>query len=295
MVRVAARRADLIVTIYRPDRPGSQPPKLQVQRLDRASDAMVNRPRPRLVEPPAAAQVTTPEVIAHIQRRGDVPAQLGEWIGVAGSQLTIEGFAIKPADLRPEDIEYQAVLGRGWLSPWVEGGEFCGSRGLGLPILGLRVRLKGVTAERFICEYSANFVGGFMSGPHADGAPCETEDLAALEAFQRRIHPRRPAESMAGKAGTVASVASRPARLAARTALKGKAGSETPLKAHTTKKKKPAEPPTARKVGTRAGVASRPARLAARPAAKGKSSAAAPRTTRTTMKSKPGTTKRPRR
>jgi hypothetical protein len=31
------------------------------------------------------------------------------------------------------DIEYQAVLGRGWLSPWIEGGKFCGSRGMALP------------------------------------------------------------------------------------------------------------------------------------------------------------------
>ena len=48
---------------------------------------------------------------------------------------------------RPTDIEYQAVLGRGWLSPWIEGGKFCGSRGMALPLLGLKVRLKGDRGE----------------------------------------------------------------------------------------------------------------------------------------------------
>jgi hypothetical protein len=244
LVRVAAGRADLIVTIYRPDRPGSQPPKLQVQRLDGATDATVSRPRPRLVEPPPAAQGATPEIVAHIQRRGDVPAQLGEWLGAAGSRLTIEGFAIKPADLRAEDIEYQGVLGRGWLSPWVEGGEFCGSRGLGLPLLGLRVRLKGAAAERCVCEYSASFVDGSRSGPHADGAPCETEDLAALEAFQFSIRPRQLGAPTAGQARTVAGVgaASRPVHRVPRVArppAKGKTGAAAATGARPTKKGKP--------------------------------------------------------
>jgi hypothetical protein len=191
MVRIAVQRADILVTIYRPDRPGSQPPKLHVQRLDGLADGAASRPRPRLVDAPTANQAAEPEVVAHIQRRGDVPARMGEWVGAVGSRLAVEGFGIKSADLRVEDIEYQAVLGRGWLSPWVEGGEFCGSRGLGLPILGLRARLRGEAAERFVCEYSASFVDGSKSGPHADGAPCETEDLAALEAFQVVLRPRQ--------------------------------------------------------------------------------------------------------
>jgi Clostridial hydrophobic W len=293
------------VTIYRPDRPGAQPPKLQVQRLDGAADATVSRPRPRLVEPLPVAPVTTPEIVAHIQRRGDVPAQLGEWLGAAGSRLTIEGFAIKPADLRAEDIEYQAVLGRGWLSPWVEGGEFCGSRGLGLPLLGLRVRLKGAAAERCVCEYSASFVDGSRSGPHADGAACETEDLAALEAFQLSIRPRQPGGATAGPAGTVvaAGAVAGPVRRAfgaARPAAKGKAGAAAATPARTTRKSKPAEAPKGRPAGTVAatGAASRLDRRApgaARPTAMGKTGAVAPAPARTTNKGKPGTSKRPRR
>ena len=69
---------------------------------------------------------------------------LGDWLGEKGSKRWIEGFGIAPTKLlEPKDLEYQAVLGKGWLSPWVEGGQFCGSRGMALPILGLRLRLRG--------------------------------------------------------------------------------------------------------------------------------------------------------
>ena len=98
------------------------------------------------------------DIVAHVQRTGDVPAKFGEWVGTRGSQLWIEGFSLTPRDgIKPADIEYQAVLGRGWLSPWIEGGKFCGSRGMALPLLGLKVRLKGAAAKTHECSYAATF------------------------------------------------------------------------------------------------------------------------------------------
>ena len=86
--------------------------------------------------------------MAHVQRTGDMPGKIGEWVGTRGSRQWIEGFSLTPRDgIKPADIEYQAVLGRGWLSPWIEGGKFCGSRGMALPLLGLKVRLKGARGE----------------------------------------------------------------------------------------------------------------------------------------------------
>ena len=76
------------------------------------------------------------------------------------------------------------MLGRNWLSPWVEAGKFCGSRGMALPLLGLKVRLKGAAAKTFECSYSATFVDGSAVGPVSGGEACEAESLAALEAFQ---------------------------------------------------------------------------------------------------------------
>ena len=138
--------------------------------------------------------------MAHIQRSGDVGCARGEWLGVKGSRQWVEGFGLAPLDgIAPEDLEYQAVLGRNWLSPWVESGKFCGSRGMALPLLGLKVRLKGAAAKAFECSYSATFVDGTETGPVSGGETCEAESLAALEAFQIVIHPRGGKPAAAGK------------------------------------------------------------------------------------------------
>ncbi len=103
--------------------------------------------------------------------------------------------------LKAGDIEYQAVLGRGWLSPWIEGGKFCGSRGMALPLLGLKVRLKGNAAKTHECTYSATFVDGSSVGPVPGGETCEAETLAALEAFHLVIRRRSGDASQRGIRG----------------------------------------------------------------------------------------------
>ena len=109
---------------------------------------------PQAADP--VAPESNPEVMAHVQRSGDLTCMLGDWLGIKGSRQWIEGFGLAPANgISLQDIEYQAVLGRNWLSPWVEGGKFCGSRGMALPLLGLKVRLKGAAAKAFECTYSA--------------------------------------------------------------------------------------------------------------------------------------------
>jgi hypothetical protein len=189
LVRVAEGPAHVLVTIYQaPGAPPEAAPQLQVTRLsgEPAAAAAVAGTAPALAAVPVEA-----EVVAHVQRTGDVGGQLGEWVGVRGSKLWIEGFGITPRDeIAATDIEYQAVLGRGWLSPWAEGGKFCGSRGMALPLLGLRVRLKGEAAETHECSYSATFVDGSSVGPIEAGGACEAESLAGLEAFQIVLRPR---------------------------------------------------------------------------------------------------------
>lgn len=181
LIRVSGGPSQVLVTIYQ-DRDGAQEaPNLRVQRLSAPAAA---------VPEPAAH-----EIEAHIYGRGDVGAQLGEWVGEPGSERWVEGFAVKPAGaVAPEDVEYQAVLGRGWLSPWAEGGAFCGSRGMALPILGLRVRLRGPAAEAFDAVVSATFVDGAKAGPVRDGEACEAESLAPLEAFRIELRPRARAK-----------------------------------------------------------------------------------------------------
>ncbi len=72
------------------------------------------------------------------------PAASGNGSVAAGAGRWIEGFGIAaPEGVATQDLEYQAVLGRGWLSPWILSGGFCGGRGMSLPILGLRGAAEG--------------------------------------------------------------------------------------------------------------------------------------------------------
>ncbi len=225
LIRVSDGPAQVLVTVYQSALGGDALPQLQVVRLGdiRPNGAHAAPPAPqpgavvgeagdgqaiapgsapgsattRLPAPggmAAGAPDAAPAVTAHVQRRGDVGGRLGEWIGERGSKLWIEGFAVvAPPELRPEDIEYQGVLGRGWLSPWSQGGQFCGSRRMALPILGIRVRLRGAAAGAFECSYSASFTDGSSVGPVSAGEPCESEALAPLEAFQVTLRKREAA------------------------------------------------------------------------------------------------------
>ena len=214
LVRVRRGPAQVMITIYQEMNTRHDAPRLQVIQLSAESDPLpVPVPAavpvvseeaaaaPKERAPAEAALVQKPEIGAHIQRRGDVTGILGEWMGVPGSQAWIEGFGIAPAhQIQSDDIEYQAVLGKGWLSPWVEGGQYCGSRGMALPILGLCVRLKGAAAKKFICRVTASFTDGTKIGPVDNGEPVEADSLAPLEAFLVEILPR-DADSKAKRGG----------------------------------------------------------------------------------------------
>ena len=192
LIRVTEKPAQILVTVYQSPQSVDPAPRLQVLQLSASTAAAAVAPRP--VPAPVAVPAQAPregDVVAHVQRTGDTGVKLGDWIGTRGSQRWIEGFSISPTPgIASEDVEYQAVLGRGWVSPWVKGGEFCGSRGMALPILGLRVRLAGAAGAAFDCTYAATFVDGSSAGPVAQGAACEAESLAPLEAFQVLLAPR---------------------------------------------------------------------------------------------------------
>ena len=188
LVRVEHGPAPILVTIYQSlAASADSAPRLQVLRLTPDAGAALqagaggaDRIASRGTQIPASA-----DIVAHIQRAGDVAGQFGAWTGTRGSGSWIEGFAVTPPEgVGPQELEYQAVLGRGWLSPWIEGGKFCGSRGMALPLLGLNVRLKGNAAKTHECSYFATFVDGSTVGPVPAGEACQADSLAALEAFQ---------------------------------------------------------------------------------------------------------------
>jgi hypothetical protein len=252
LVRVTDGSAQILVTIYQHKGMDSAP-RLQVLRL--SGEPTAGAPESAAVAaPPVAAEPVTeaaaaPQIMAHVQRLGDVGCQRGDWMGTKGSGQWIEGFGMAPLEgLAPEDLEYQAVLGRNWLSPWVESGKFCGSRGMALPLLGLKVRLKGAAAKAFACSYSATFVDGSEAGPVDAGETCEAGSLAALESFQIVIQPRGGKILPVKVAGPVKAVG-------------GKAAPAKPTMAKPmTAKSVPAKPMTAKPVPAK--------RVMAKPAAK---------------------------
>lgn len=214
LVHVTGGPAQILMTVYQLPESNGIAPKLQVMRLTDAAnttaqsgapaeaaagDGQQKGPASTVTGGGQGAVAQEPEIAAHIQMRGDVLARIGDWVGERGSQRWVEGFAVAPrGEVHADEIEYQAVLGRGWLSPWAEGGQFCGSRGMALPILGLRVRLRGAALATHSAEISASFTDGTQIGPVAAGEPCEAASLAPLEAFQivvRRLD--EPAEEPA--------------------------------------------------------------------------------------------------
>ncbi len=250
LVRVSRGPAQVLVTIYQAPNTRGEPPKLQILKLADgtsqaaaraaaapAAAAVAAPAAPQAAAAPGAAPASAPatqntpgggaarpaaapdgtEITAHVQVSGDIAARLGEWVGTAGSKHWVEGFAIAPKQfIKPGDIEYQAVLGRGWLSPWAEGGQYCGSRGMSLPILGLRVRLRGEAADTHDCAVTATFVDGSKVGPLDNGEPAQAETLAPLEAFLVVVTPRAgKAAARAPKAAAKAEPAPVPAKKAA--------------------------------------------------------------------------------
>jgi hypothetical protein len=222
LVRVDQGPAQILVTVYQSlAATADTAPRLQVLRLTQDGSAP-----PQAVAAPRAPAAgggvpisTSADIVAHVQRTGDVAGQFGAWTGTRGSKSWVEGFAITPpADVAPQDLEYQAVLGRGWLSPWIEGGKFCGSRGMALPLLGLNVRLRGDAARTHECSYFASFVDGSSVGPVPAGEACQADSLAALEAFQIVLRRRSAAaggggsapKSAVGRVGAQRSAARKP-------------------------------------------------------------------------------------
>ncbi len=215
LVRVSSGPAQVLVTVYQaPSVVEGGAPNLQVLRLtDTAppSGAAMTAQQPGTPVPAAApapaAQPKVMDMVAHIAGRGDVGGMLGEPLGDKGSARWIEGFAVAPTNgIAVSDIEYQAVLGRDWLSPWVDGGQFCGSRGMSLPLLGLRLRLRGAAAEAFDCSYSATFVDGTETGPVEAGEACQSESLASLESMTIVITPKGAAPAEPAPAEPAAEV-----------------------------------------------------------------------------------------
>jgi hypothetical protein len=211
LLRVLPGGAEVLVTLYWNVNDGSaSPPPLRLTRLNPegvipgSGDTVGGAPSgiPSGAPSGGIARETIPglsgastpsraEVVAHIEGIGDVDSKAGDWVGMRGSGRAIEGFSLTPRQgITPDEFEIRAVLGRDWLSPWLPGGSFCGSRGLALPLRGFCLRLHPAAAARADLACFARFVDGSEVGPVGSDRVIAAPSLAALEAFQVVMRPR---------------------------------------------------------------------------------------------------------
>ena len=98
-------------------------------------------------------------ILAHIERRGDVVFQAGDWIGNAKAHRRIEGLSLQwpecPAGIT---LQYQATMAAATRSGWKGAGEFIGSRGRALPIVALALQLLGGEALGLALDLEAEFL-----------------------------------------------------------------------------------------------------------------------------------------
>ncbi len=164
----AAGEAAVLVTIYKVSGP-TPPPELRIKFLGGPTGSP---PVPNDNEPSLPLTLSV-----HTERCGDVTAAGGAWAGAQSFDGAIEGFALQVAGVIPADaVEYQAILGRDWASPWVTGPDFCGSRGLALPLIGLRIRLRDTFAQSHAVLVWGRFANAGERGPFEDGAVCEAAE-----------------------------------------------------------------------------------------------------------------------
>ena len=143
---------------------------------------------------PSAAQKTpaTPAVflMGHVQNRGDTEAGPDGWLGSPGSSLAIEGFRLSlGAGLSSCELAYQALLADDQLSEPVKAGLYCGTRGKGLPLFGLVLRVDAASAASFGIQAEGQFRDGTVDGPVGPGTILRSATPSPLTALRITVKP----------------------------------------------------------------------------------------------------------
>jgi hypothetical protein len=136
------------------------------------------------------------QVIAHIERVGDVLYREPGRIGMPDQQRRIEGFAIDPLQgMQPHHMQYKVIFRGGVEGPWITGPHFCGTRGRGEPLSGFAIRLAPHLEERFSVTYRGSFSQSGLSRPCTDGEACQVATAEFLVSMEIELFekPSEPA------------------------------------------------------------------------------------------------------
>ncbi len=137
----ADRASDVVVGLRRGAAGGSLDATFRLEPIALSEEAAAEAEAPRVSATSVAA--ATISFLAHVANRGDTAFALDAWVGGPDSPAALEGLQFV-ADGAYAPLELQALVGSRpprW-SEWVGAGQFAGTRGHGLPLVGLRLRLR---------------------------------------------------------------------------------------------------------------------------------------------------------
>jgi GT2 family glycosyltransferase len=188
-VKISGGDAALMLTSVRG--PDSGVLSIDVKRLDGPARAADTVSTVKAVAP-TPSNDTRVVTLVHVPYLGDLTFVEG-WAGKPSENLWIEGFSVVLAEpSHPELVEYCGVSEDGDVSGWMSGGDLCGARGTGVPLVAFAVRIKPDSVPGYTCQYSGRFLSGNVIGPFDDGRFCRSEAPGdPLVALELRIEPDR--------------------------------------------------------------------------------------------------------
>jgi hypothetical protein len=161
MVVRAERTSEVVVGLRRGAADGSLDASFRLEPIVLAEDSSAPQVEPEVVRAPVAAAPFS--FLAHLANRGDTAFAQNIWAGGPDAPAAVEGMQIVAED-GPAAIELQVLVGSRpprW-SEWVGAGQYAGTRGHGLPLVGLRLRVKPEFAGLEIAA-EALFLGALVA------------------------------------------------------------------------------------------------------------------------------------
>jgi len=132
------------------------------------------------------------KVLAHLARRGDVIVGDDEWVGGPTTPAPIEGLEfnlVGGADVQIETQVFVGVRQPVW-TDWVGQGGFVGTRGRGLFVSGVRMKLRGRDAVMFELSAEGLFLGSLVTarrGSEVEMVNMAGDPLVGLKVSLRRV------------------------------------------------------------------------------------------------------------
>ena len=134
------------------------------------------------------------DVLAHVERQGDLHAGPGEYAGTRGKTQFMEGFSVtfKPA-VAGIGLRYRAHASGSGDTPWTKDGTFVGSRGAKKSLEGFQIELSGAKLAEYDVLYMTHIRNVGDSDWVANGAYCGTRGQnRPVEGLAVKIVPRTP-------------------------------------------------------------------------------------------------------